>query len=135
MPVVTAPLQHNYVILMLINVILTKRHVTYIYSERNFIGYRILFTKHKKLFLFLRNRPFNNTLTFADFWWRQQKLEELWQQTIYQQTPFVRFYQLTKFQDQKVLHFWSIFGRGRTTQPSQKTCNLYIFWKNILLAI
>ena len=29
----------------------------------------------------------------------------------------------------------SIFGRDRTTQPSQKACNLYTFWNNILLAI
>ena len=36
----------------------------YILKE-NFIGYHILFTKHKKLFLFWKNRPFNNNLIFA----------------------------------------------------------------------
>ena len=44
-----------------------KRHVTYIYSEITFFGYHILFTKHKKLFLFWRNRPFSKTQIFADF--------------------------------------------------------------------
>ena len=129
-----------------------KRHVTYIYFERTFYGYRILFTKHKKLFLFLTNKPLSNTLIFSDFCWCQQILEALWQQTIYQQTSFNRFYQMTKFHDQsirqtgsmkyyknagiiKIVLFWSIFERGRTTQSSQKACILYIFRKNILLAI
>ena len=110
----------------------------------HFIGYHILFTKHKKVFLLWRNWPFSKTLIFADFCWRQQKLEGLWQQTAYQKTPFDRFYQLTKFHDQsfsqtgsiedwknadiiKMLLFWSIFGRSRTTHPSQKACNLYIY--------
>ena len=53
-----------------------KRHVTYIYSERTFYGYRILFTKHKKLFLFLTNKPFSNALLFLIFadvskYWRR----------------------------------------------------------------
>ena len=116
------------------------------------MGYHILFTKHKKVFLLWRNWPSSKTLIFADFCWLQQKLERLWQKTTHQKTPFDKFYQLTKFHDQsfsqtgsiedwknadiiKMLLFWSIFGRSRTTHPSQKTCNLYIFWKNILLAI
>ena len=53
-----------------------------------FIGYHILFTKHKKLFLFWRNRLFANTLIFADVWLHQQKLDNLWQQTIYQEISF-----------------------------------------------
>ena len=100
----------------------------------------------------LRNRPSSNIVIFADFYWRQKKLEELRQQTIYKQTLFHKFYELIKFHYQSIsqswsieeyktadiirfLRFWSIFGRGRTAHHSQKTYNLYIFWKNILLAI
>ena len=46
-----------------------KAYNLYIYIcilEEHFIGYHILFTKHQKLFLFLRNRPFSNTTIFAD---------------------------------------------------------------------
>ena len=50
----------------------------------------------------LRSRPFSNNVIFADFCWCQQKLEGPWQQTIYQQTPFHTFYELTKFLDQSV---------------------------------
>ena len=74
----------------------------------HFIGYHILFTKHKKVFLLWRNWPFSKTLIFADFYWRQQKLEGLWQQTAYQKTPFDRFYQLTKFHDQSFSQTGSI---------------------------
>ena len=62
----------------------------------------------KKLFLFLRNGPFSNTLIFADCCWCQQKLEGLWQQTLHQQTPFDRFYQLTTFHDQSINQTGSI---------------------------
>ena len=54
-----------------------KRHVTYIYSEKHFIGYHILFTKHKKLFLFWRNRFLAIPLFFVGFCQCQQKLEVL----------------------------------------------------------
>ena len=60
----------------------------------------MLFTKHKKLILFWRNRSFSNTLIFADFCWHQQKLEVLVQQNIYQENLLDRFYQLIKFHDQ-----------------------------------
>ena len=42
--------------------------------EEHFIGYHVLYTKPKKLFLFLRNRLFSNTLTFASFCWDQRNL-------------------------------------------------------------
>ena len=40
----------------------------YIYIlKEHFSGYHILFTKHRKLFLFLRNTLFSKTVIFADF--------------------------------------------------------------------
>ena len=91
----------------------------YILKER-FIGYHILFTKHKKLFLFSRNGLSSNILIFANSFWRQQKLERLWQQTIYQKTPFDRFYQLTKF------HYQSI-GQTRSTEKWKRCWHHQVF--------
>ena len=91
----------------------------YILKER-FIGYHILFTKNKKLFLFLRNTPFSNILIFANFCWRQQKLEGLWQQNIYQKNPFDRFYQLTKFHDQSI-------GQTGSTEKWKKCWHHQVF--------
>ena len=62
----------------------------------------MLFTKHKKLFLFWRNRSFSNTLIFGDFCWHQQKLEVLGQQNIYEENLFDSSYQLIKFHDQSI---------------------------------
>ena len=53
-----------------------QRHVTYIYSENHFIGYHIPFTKHKKLFLFWRNRFFSNTLIFCWFLLMSAKIRD-----------------------------------------------------------
>ena len=76
-----------------------------------FIGYHILFTRHKKLFLFWRNRLFANTLIFADVWLHQQKLDNLWQQTIYQEISFYLVYQLTKFHYQSISQTGFMAGR------------------------
>ena len=84
----------------------------YIFWKKILLAIISFWQNTKKLFLFWRNRPFSNTLIFADFCWRQQKLEGLWQQTIYQETPFYLVCKLTKFYDQRISQTGFMAGRA-----------------------
>ena len=69
--------------------------------------------------MFWRNRPFNNTLIFADFCCCQQKLEVLWQQAIYQEIPFYLVYKLTKFHDQSISQTGFMAGGAILPHPGR----------------
>ena len=62
--------------------------------------------------MFWRNRPFSNTVIFADFFSCQQELGMLWQQDIYHEIPFYLVYKLAKFDDQRISQNW-IYGMRR----------------------
>ena len=79
-----------------------KRDIIYIFSERTFYWLSCPFYKRQNTVLFWRNKPFSNTLLFADFSWCQQKLEVIWQQSIYQETLFYLVYKFTRFHDQSI---------------------------------